>query len=434
MAYTPTNWVDNVTPVDAARMNNIEAGISALGEGIQYENVYAPATAYQPGDVVSYGGVQYLAVNPSTGVTPSGGATGVGYVPQDAVTVAGVRLVSTKLVSTDAQPAFRIMGDGKHEWGAGGASAPDVNLYRPSAGFLHVDGVLRTMHASPTAEGAFWSKVTSEATDRFRVRADGFLQWGDGTLPLDCVIRRDSPGRLTLDNTSFRVGRAAATDAAFATYQNSPGDAAERFVMLADGTMAWGPGNAARDTNLYRYGAGVLGTEQIRSTFSGAGGAAFLASGGPTGLCFWGSSPSGSRLLANSLLINDANHAFSILGSGMMQWGPGGATAVDTNLYRGAANVLQTDDAFKSVNDLLAGQDVYSRQGGTGQIILSQVGVLPCIYLGSALTQRIQVCTGTPEGVITASVGSLALRTDGGASTTLYVKQSGAGNTGWVAK
>lgn len=44
------------------------------------------------------------------------------------------------------------------------------------------------------------------------------------------------------------------------------------------------------------------------------------------------------------------------------------------------------------------------------------------------------VVTGTPEGVVTAPVGSMVTRTDGGASTTLYVKQSGTGNTGWVAK
>lgn len=42
--------------------------------------------------------------------------------------------------------------------------------------------------------------------------------------------------------------------------------------------------------------------------------------------------------------------------------------------------------------------------------------------------------SGTPEGNVTAPVGSLVVRADGGASTTLYVKQSGTGNTGWVAK
>lgn len=42
--------------------------------------------------------------------------------------------------------------------------------------------------------------------------------------------------------------------------------------------------------------------------------------------------------------------------------------------------------------------------------------------------------TGSPEGAVTAGIGSLFMRTDGGAATSLYVKESGAGNTGWVAK
>lgn len=42
--------------------------------------------------------------------------------------------------------------------------------------------------------------------------------------------------------------------------------------------------------------------------------------------------------------------------------------------------------------------------------------------------------TGTPEGVVTAGVGSTLMREDGGAGTSFYVKETGAGNTGWVAK
>jgi hypothetical protein len=44
------------------------------------------------------------------------------------------------------------------------------------------------------------------------------------------------------------------------------------------------------------------------------------------------------------------------------------------------------------------------------------------------------VGTGDPESVITAPVGSVFHRTDGGASTSFYVKESGTGNTGWIAK
>lgn len=40
---------------------------------------------------------------------------------------------------------------------------------------------------------------------------------------------------------------------------------------------------------------------------------------------------------------------------------------------------------------------------------------------------------GSPETVVTANVGSLYSRLDGGAGTTLYVKESGTGNTGWAA-
>lgn len=42
--------------------------------------------------------------------------------------------------------------------------------------------------------------------------------------------------------------------------------------------------------------------------------------------------------------------------------------------------------------------------------------------------------TGSPEGVVTADMGSLYTNLSGGASTTLYVKTSGSGNTGWTAK
>jgi hypothetical protein len=42
--------------------------------------------------------------------------------------------------------------------------------------------------------------------------------------------------------------------------------------------------------------------------------------------------------------------------------------------------------------------------------------------------------TGSPEGVVAAPVGTAYLRDDGGAGTTLYVKESGSGNTGWAAK
>jgi len=55
--------------------------------------------------------------------------------------------------------------------------------------------------------------------------------------------------------------------------------------------------------------------------------------------------------------------------------------------------------------------------------------------LGAAApTVKFLVGAGSPEGVITAGIGSIYQRTNGGANTSIYVKESGTGNTGWVAK
>lgn len=42
--------------------------------------------------------------------------------------------------------------------------------------------------------------------------------------------------------------------------------------------------------------------------------------------------------------------------------------------------------------------------------------------------------TGSPEGIVTAGVGSTYRRFDGAANTSVYFKETGTGNTGWVAK
>jgi hypothetical protein len=79
------------------------------------------------------------------------------------------------------------------------------------------------------------------------------------------------------------------------------------------------------------------------------------------------------------------------------------------------------------------------------QLAAGMVGDLPYTPTGSisattiptainALAGKIRWGAGTPEGAVSAAVGTLFLRTDGGSNTTLYIKESGAGNTGWVAK
>lgn len=56
------------------------------------------------------------------------------------------------------------------------------------------------------------------------------------------------------------------------------------------------------------------------------------------------------------------------------------------------------------------------------------------LFVGPASTStQILSGIGSPEGVITAPVGSIYLRSDGAAGSAVYLKESGAGNTGWNA-
>lgn len=68
---------------------------------------------------------------------------------------------------------------------------------------------------------------------------------------------------------------------------------------------------------------------------------------------------------------------------------------------------------------------VYGVDGATGVVTFG----LP----GGATVPSIRTGTGSPEGVVSAQVSSLFLRSDGSTDTSVYRKESGTGNTGWVA-
>lgn len=78
---------------------------------------------------------------------------------------------------------------------------------------------------------------------------------------------------------------------------------------------------------------------------------------------------------------------------------------------------------------------IYDIASANTRFIINSSGVVT-INSGDLFLNTVRLFTGSgsPEGVITAPIGSLYLRTDGGANTTLYVKESGTGNTGWIAK
>lgn len=138
---------------------------------------------------------------------------------------------------------------------------------------------------------------------------------------------------------------------------------------------------------------------------------------------------SGITTIRDHLIVDDSNNLgteynFNVKTSGSSTFGVLGNGAILLG-NSAAAPFIATNDhhatSKKYVDDALAGNISAGIVTAT-QFFVNTSG--PTWTSGS----------GTPEGSVTAPVGSLYSRTDGGTGTTLYVKESGTGNTGWVAK
>jgi hypothetical protein len=200
LGYSQQTWTDGTTPVDAAHMSHIEAGVGLMDSG---------------------------------------------KVDVNAVTVAATPVFQNKLLAGDTQPSFQLNGDGRHNWGPGGATATDTNLYRYFGGALRTDGGLYVgtsvvalgtggntgfLSQPAVASGyAFMTQVSGEANARWRVRnLDGFMEWGPGgATPTDTNLYRLSAGVLNTDQTL-----------AARSYGVAVGNAGSQMKRVQGGTVA----------------------------------------------------------------------------------------------------------------------------------------------------------------------------------------------------
>lgn len=76
---------------------------------------------------------------------------------------------------------------------------------------------------------------------------------------------------------------------------------------------------------------------------------------------------------------------------------------------------------------------MYSDNGSTVKWAIDGATGIITFGVPNTSVPSIRTGTGTPESAVTAQVGSIFLRSDGGTDTAVYRKESGTGNTGWVA-
>lgn len=115
------------------------------------------------------------------------------------------------------------------------------------------------------------------------------------------------------------------------------------------------------------------------------------------------------------------------LNKGQLVLGTTGAAELDASTassmtYKGGVHAFNAQ--VRPTNDNAQALGALAQRWQVGYIVNLRPGSGDAIWTSGQ---------GTPEGVISAPVGSLFTRTDGGAGTTLYVKETGSGNTGWRA-
>lgn len=136
------------------------------------------------------------------------------------------------------------------------------------------------------------------------------------------------------------------------------------------------------------------------------------------------SSPTAPNWIVNGAAGSDRRFLFRT--SGVDRWFAGADTAAESGSNAGSNFYIR---ALSDAGALI-GNAVVINRATMAATFAAGVTITGTLTLG---TPTIRSGSGTPEGVVTAPVGSLFLRTNGGASTTLYVKETGTGNTGWRA-
>lgn len=261
-------------------------------------------------------------------------------VDKDSAVVAGTRVVASKLLAGDAQPAWRLFGDGKQEWGAGGATAPDVNLYRPSADHLATDDTF-------AAADLYSNGQLSVAADS-NLSGDVFALSGKvyfGSIA-DASLYRSAAATLKTDG-ELRAAKLVTLSDNVVAYLGNVAQVSMGYVSGPNAAGFW-LGSPA-DTNLYRSAANTLKTDgglQAAGQIKGLGASGNVGATTGTASETWIGSqgPSGA--------------AGIVFGS-----------AYDTNLYRQAAGQLATN------SDMFCNKDIGAGGFGSLNVFFSAVGM-----------------------------------------------------------
>jgi hypothetical protein len=257
---------------------------------------------------------------------------------------------------------------GEVEFGSGSADK-DTRLYRPTTKTLTIDdhaGGAATLNVIgnikqggvqvaltsdiPAASGTVASGTTLGTASNAGAAAT--FSKGDhqhGTVSSGAVTAQTSYG---LSSSNGSAGTVALSDHTHGTVALPTSSGAGFTVPTGTLAVTGGTLTLSTDARIYRSAATTVTMDD-----------------GAAGQLTWlevlgGISVKRTTTASNvirGIVSGDTTAGFQVNVAGKMEWGPGGSTAVDTNLYRDAASVLRSDDTLRLEAHAPTGYD----KGGT---------------------------------------------------------------------
>lgn len=162
-------------------------------------------------------------------------------------------------------------------------------------------------------------------------------------------------------------------------------DSQARVTIEATGRISIGDGTGSRDTNLYRGAANQLWTDDLfYANVNQATYGLYVTNAHASGTGAVVTLTTATNLAYAAQITGDTQQRYTVDANGLTKWGPGGSTAADTNLYRSGADTLKTDDALIVGGNLTGSAEVYARTNAATQVKCGYVGGYPGITFGSA--------------------------------------------------